>query len=129
MSTAPKTLFEKVWQQHVVVEPAGEPTVLYIDLQLLHEVTSRKPLKVCASRPQGSAALTAASPPSITTSHHPRRRLHILDQIAATQIDALRKNCADFGVDSTMSTRANKDRARHRTRARHHQPGMTIVCG
>ena len=40
MSTEPKTVFEKVWEQHVVVEPEGEPTVLYIDLQLLHEVTS-----------------------------------------------------------------------------------------
>ena len=38
--SAPKTLFEKVWQQHVVVEPEGEPTLIYIDLQLLHEVTS-----------------------------------------------------------------------------------------
>jgi homoaconitase/3-isopropylmalate dehydratase large subunit len=40
MSTEPKTLFEKVWEQHVVVEPEGEPTLLYIDLHLLHEVTS-----------------------------------------------------------------------------------------
>jgi hypothetical protein len=35
MSTEPKTLFEKVWQQHIVVEPKGEPTLLYVDLQLL----------------------------------------------------------------------------------------------
>ena len=40
MSSEPKTLFEKVWEQHVVVEPQGEPTLLYIDLQLVHEVTS-----------------------------------------------------------------------------------------
>ena len=40
MSSEAKTLFEKVWEQHVVVEPKGEPTVLYVDLQLLHEVTS-----------------------------------------------------------------------------------------
>ena len=40
MSSEPKTLFEKVWGQHVVVEPKGEPTLLYIDLHLLHEVTS-----------------------------------------------------------------------------------------
>ena len=40
MSSEPKTLFEKVWEQHVVVEPKGEPTLLYIDLQLVHEVTS-----------------------------------------------------------------------------------------
>jgi len=39
MSTQ-KTLFQKVWENHVVVDPQGEPTVLYIDLQLLHEVTS-----------------------------------------------------------------------------------------
>ena len=40
MSTTPKTLFEKVWQQHIVAEPQGEPTILYIDLHLVHEVTS-----------------------------------------------------------------------------------------
>src|ERR1035438_1416526 len=40
MSSEPKTLFEKVWNQHVVVAPEGEPTIVYIDLQLLHEVTS-----------------------------------------------------------------------------------------
>ena len=40
MSTEPKTLFEKVWDQHVVVAPEGEPVLIYIDLQLLHEVTS-----------------------------------------------------------------------------------------
>ena len=37
---APRTMFEKVWDNHVVAEPAGEPTILYIDLQLVHEVTS-----------------------------------------------------------------------------------------
>ena len=40
MNTTPKTLFEKVWQQHLVAEPEGEPTILYIDLHLVHEVTS-----------------------------------------------------------------------------------------
>ena len=39
-SSTPKTLFEKVWQQHLVAEPAGEPSILYIDLHLVHEVTS-----------------------------------------------------------------------------------------
>ncbi len=50
MSTAPKTLFEKVWEQHVVVEPKGEPTLLYIDLQLLHEVTSPAGLRGPSTR-------------------------------------------------------------------------------
>src|ERR1700744_1031198 len=41
--TAPKTLFEKVWEQHIVAEPAGEPTLLYIDLHLIHELSSPPP--------------------------------------------------------------------------------------
>ena len=40
MSKAPKTLFDKVWEHHIVAEPEGEPSILYIDLHLVHEVTS-----------------------------------------------------------------------------------------
>src|ERR1700723_4444183 len=131
MSTAPKTLFEKVWQQHGVVEPEGEPTLLYIDLHLLHEVTS----------PQAFEGLRLAGRKvrrpdrSIATVDHnvPRTiegRLNILDQIAATQISTLRQNCADFGVELYDVDSRNQGIV--------HvigpelgitKPGMTIVCG
>src|SRR6516225_7774861 len=131
MSHEPKTLFEKVWEQHVVVEPKGEPTLLYIDLQLVHEVTS----------PQAFEGLRLAGRPvrrpdrTIATVDHNvpttiEGRLNIVDQIAATQIATLRKNCADFGVEL------------YDVNSREHgivhvigpelgltRPGMTIVCG
>src|SRR5271166_1817235 len=98
MSNTPKTLFEKVWEQHVVVEPKGEPTILYIDLHLIHEVTS----------PQAFEGLRLAGRPvrrpdrAIATVDHnvptTANRLVIADAIAAKQMDALRTNCADFGI-------------------------------
>ena len=100
MSTAPKTLFEKVWEQHVVAEPKGEPTLIYIDLQLLHEVTSPQAfegLRLAGRKVRRPDRCIATVDHNVPTTIE--GRLHIVDQIAATQIDALRKNCADFGVE------------------------------
>ena len=112
-ASSPKTLFEKVWQQHLVAEPEGEPTILYIDLHLVHEVTSPQAfdgLRLAGRklrRPDRTIATVDHNVP--TTSAYDR--LHIVDQISATQIDALRKNCADFGVEffdvQDASTRAS----------------------
>ncbi len=78
---SPKTLFEKVWQQHLVAEPAGEPSILYIDLHLIHEVTSpqafdglrmthrklRRPERTVATvdhnAPTSASSSTTSSPP------------------------------------------------------------------
>ena len=87
MSTAPKTLFEKVWEQHVVVEPKGEPTLLYIDLQLVHEVTSPQAFEGLrlagrkVRRPDRTIATVDHNVPTTIEG-----RLNIVDQIAATQI-------------------------------------------
>ena len=82
---AGRTLFEKVWQQHVVTEPAGEPTILYIDLQLVHEVTSpqafeglrltNRPLR----HPERHVATVDHNVPTSSIAE----RLHIVDQIAS----------------------------------------------
>src|SRR5947199_272994 len=127
----PKTLFEKVWQQHVVVEPKGEPTVLYIDLQLVHEVTSPQAFEGLrlagrkVRRPDRTVATVDHNVPTTIEG-----RLHILDQVAATQIATLRKNCADFGVELYDVQSPNQGIV--------HiigpelgltKPGMTIVCG
>ena len=81
-------MFEKVWQQHVVAEPAGEPTILYIDLQLVHEVTSPQAFEGLrlAGRKLRSP-VSATSPPSTTTSPPPAShdRLVITDQIASAR--------------------------------------------
>ena len=88
MSTAPKTLFEKVWEQHVVAEPKGEPTLLYIDLQLLHEVTSPQAFEGLRLAGRKVRRPDRCIAPWITM-FRPRLKAgcNIVDQIAATQID------------------------------------------
>ena len=129
---APRTMFEKVWDNHVVVEPTGEPTILYIDLQLVHEVTSPqafeglrltgRPLR----RPDRHIATVDHNVP--TTSVHDR--LVILDKIADAQIKALRKNCADFGIEF-FDVQASEQGIVHMIGPElgATKPGMTIVCG
>ena len=93
MST-PKTLFEKVWDSHVVRAPEGEPTLLYIDLHLVHEVTSPQAFEGLrlANRKVRRPDLTFATiDHNVPTTSHERFR--IKDQIAAQQIATLRKNC------------------------------------
>ena len=131
MSSAPKTLFEKVWEQHVVVEPSGEPTVLYIDLQLLHEVTSPQAFEGLrlagrkVRRPDRSIATVDHNVPTTLEG-----RLHIVDEIAATQIATLRKNCADFGIE--LYDVDSRDQGIVHVIGPElgiTKPGMTIVCG
>jgi 3-isopropylmalate/(R)-2-methylmalate dehydratase large subunit len=128
----PRTLFEKVWQQHLVAEPAGEPSILYIDLHLIHEVTSPQAfdgLRMTARKLRRPDRTIATVDHNVPTSSI-EDRLHIVDQIAHKQIDALRKNCADFGVELYDVQSPNQGIV--------HiigpelgltKPGMTIVCG
>ena len=132
MTTTPKTLFEKVWQQHLVAEPAGEPSILYIDLHLVHEVTSPQAfdgLRMTGRKLRRPDRTVATVDHNVPTSSI-EDRLHIVDQIAHKQIDALRKNCADFGVELYDVQSPNQGIV--------HiigpelgltKPGMTIVCG
>jgi 3-isopropylmalate/(R)-2-methylmalate dehydratase large subunit len=136
MSTAPKTLFEKVWQQHVVLEPVSngiaEPTILYIDLQLVHEVTSPQAfdgLRLAGRklrRPDRHIATVDHNVP--TTSAHDR--LVITDQIADAQIKALRRNCAEFGIEFFDVQDASQGIVHMiGPELGATKPGMTIVCG
>ena len=132
MKTAPKTLFEKVWQQHLVVEPAGEPSILYIDLHLVHEVTSPQAfdgLRMTGRtlrRPDRTVATVDHNVPTSSVED----RLHIVDQIASKQIEALRKNCADFGVE-LFDVQSPSQGIVHiiGPELGLTKPGMTIVCG
>jgi 3-isopropylmalate/(R)-2-methylmalate dehydratase large subunit len=127
----PKTLFEKVWEQHVVVEPKGEPTLLYIDLQLVHEVTSPQAFEGLrlagrtVRRPDRTIATVDHNVPTTIEG-----RLNIVDQIAATQIATLRKNCADFGVE-LYDVNSREQGIVHviGPELGITKPGMTIVCG
>jgi 3-isopropylmalate/(R)-2-methylmalate dehydratase large subunit len=131
MSSEPKTLFEKVWVQHVVVEPKGEPTLLYIDLQLVHEVTSPQAfegLRLAGRKVRCPDRTIATVDHNVPTTIE--GRLHIVDQIAAAQIATLRKNCTDFGVE--LYDVDSRDQGIVHVIGPElgiTKPGATIVCG
>src|ERR1700677_3561494 len=129
---SPKTLFEKVWQQHIVAEPAGEPSILYIDLHLVHEVTSPQAfdgLRMAGRKLRRPDRTVATVDHNVPTSSV-QDRLHIVDQIASNQIEALRRNCADFGVE-LYDVQAPEQGIVHiiGPELGLTKPGMTIVCG
>jgi len=126
----PRTLFEKVWDAHVVRAAEGEPDLLYIDLHLVHEVTSPQAFDGLrsAGRSVRRADLTVA-----TIDHNvptTDRSLPIADAIAAKQIEALRANCAQFGV-RLFDINSKEQGIVHviGPELGLTQPGMTIVCG
>ena len=121
---------EKIWDNHVVHAEKGKQTILYIDLQLVHEVTSPQAFESLrlsgrkVRRPERTVATADHNVP--TTS----RSLPIADAIAKQQIDTLRQNCKDFGIRLYDLDDRNQGIV--------HvigpelgltQPGMTIVCG
>jgi 3-isopropylmalate/(R)-2-methylmalate dehydratase large subunit len=129
---SPRTLFEKVWHSHLVAEPAGEPSILYIDLHLVHEVTSPQAfdgLRMAGrklSRPDRTVATVDHNVPTSSVAD----RLHIVDQIANRQVEALRQNCKDFGVELYDVQDANQGIVHIiGPELGATKPGMTIVCG
>ena len=138
MSTAnttnrqPRTMFEKVWQNHVVAEPAGEPTIIYIDLQLVHEVTSPQAfdgLRLADRKLRRADRHIATVDHNVPTTSV-QDRLVIADQISAAQVNALRKNCAEFGVEFFDVQDANQGIVHMiGPELGATKPGMTIVCG
>ena len=95
---SPRTLFEKIWDAHVVRAEEGKPTILYIDLHLVHEVTSPQAfegLRLAKRRVRRPERTVATPDHNVPTTD---RSLPILDPIAKQQIDTLRANCAEFGI-------------------------------
>ena len=126
----PRTLFEKIWDGHLVVHEAGSPAVLYIDLHLVHEVTS--PQAFQGLRDQGLTVrrpdLTQATlDHSIPTTD---RSLPILDRIAAKQVEQMRTNCREFGIP-LQDLDGEYQGIVHviGPELGLTQPGMTVVCG
>src|SRR5207237_7924388 len=126
----PRTLFEKVWDAHVVRAAPNEPALLYIDLHLVHEVTSPQAFEGLreAGRSVRRPDLTVA-----TIDHNvptTDRSLPITDPIAAMQIETLRRNCAEFGIH-LFYINSNEQGIVHviGPELGLTQPGMTIVCG
>ena len=122
------TLAEKVWDAHVVRRAEGEPDLLYIDLHLLHEVTSPQAFDGLrrAGRVVRRADLTLA-----TEDHNvPTTPGPITDLVSKTQVETLRKNCAEFGVK--LFPMGDIDQGIVHVVSPQlglTQPGMTIVCG
>jgi 3-isopropylmalate/(R)-2-methylmalate dehydratase large subunit len=135
MAPAPQTLFDKVWQRHEVsAESAATPAVLYIDLHLIHEVTSPQAFAVlrerglAVRRPERTLATMDHSVPTLTAQVFGGAPIAI--DSAARQVRELENNCAAFGVELLG--------LKHAERGIVHvigpelgltQPGKTIVCG
>ena len=127
---ATKTLYEKIWDEHVVASPQGEPTLIYIDLHLVHEVTSPQAfdgLRLNARRVRRPDRTLATADHNVPTDP---LSTPVSDPISRRQLEALDENCREFGV--TLFPRG------HENQGIVHiigpelgvtQPGMTIVCG
>ncbi len=132
---SPRTLFDKVWEAHLVrPETAETPAVLYVDLHLVHEVTSPQAFSVLRERglrvrrPDRTVATMDHSTP--TTPRGPDGRWRFADALAEKQVRELEKNAAEFGIELHALGSA--------TQGIVHvvgpemgltQPGMTVVCG
>jgi 3-isopropylmalate/(R)-2-methylmalate dehydratase large subunit len=128
--TAPRTLVEKIWDDHVVVEEPGAPSVLAIDLHLVHEVTSPQAFTglrnrgLTVRRPGQTVATADHSIPT-----HPRN-LPILDEMAAAQVAQLEANCHEFGIPLHGIGSPSQGIVHViGPQLGLTQPGMTIVCG
>ncbi|MBZ0279717.1 MAG: 3-isopropylmalate dehydratase large subunit [Anaerolineae bacterium] len=131
----PRTLFENVWNSHLVrPQTPDTPAVLYIDLHLVHEVTSPQAFTVLRERglkvrrPDRTMATMDHSTP--TTPRNAQGIIPVTDMMASAQLDVMRKNCADFGIP--LYDLGTKNQGIVHVIGPEQgltQPGMTIVCG
>ena len=130
----PRTLLEKIWDDHVVVHEPGSPAVLYIDLHLVHEVTSPQGFDLLREkgigvrRPEGTLATLDHSTPTLPPDANGKRPYYT--EQAHRQVQTLRDNCKEYaieihdwdspyrGIVHVMGPEMGAT-----------QPGMTIVCG
>lgn len=126
----PRTMFEKIWDEHVVHAEQGQQALLYIDLHLVHEVTSAQAfegLRLNGRRVRRPERTVATVDHNVPTTD---RRLPIADPVSKRQIDTLRNNCQEFGI--RLYDLDDKDQGIVHVigpELGFTQPGMTIVCG
>jgi 3-isopropylmalate/(R)-2-methylmalate dehydratase large subunit len=125
-----RTIIEKLWDSHVVHEKPGAPTLLYIDLHLVHEVTSPQAfdgLRERGLKVRRPDLIIATADHSIPTTD---RSLPIVDVIAAKQLAQLETNCAEFGI-RCLGIHSEQQGIVHviGPELGLTQPGMTVVCG
>src|SRR5687768_6210823 len=127
---AATTLFDKIWDAHVVREEPDGTTLLYIDRHLVHEVTSPQAfegLKTAGRRPRRPRAVLAVPDHNVPTTD---RKLGIADPVSAIQIQTLEENCAAVGI-TLFGMNDIRQGVVHiiGPEQRFTLPGMTIVCG
>ena len=128
--TEPRTIIEKIWDAHVVSEQPGAPALLYIDLHLVHEVTSPQAFAglrargLRVRRPDLTLATTDHSTPTTP------RSLPIYDPVARAQVEQLEANCQEFGIPC-FGFQSDRQGIVHVIGPENGltQPGMTVVCG
>src|ERR671936_1770994 len=123
-----RTLFDKIWERHVVAEPDGEPALLYVDLHLIHEVTSPQAFEGLrlAGRPVRRPDLSLA-----TMDHNVATGDDTpIDPLSEQQLETLRRNCEEFGVP-LYATGSGREGIVHviGPELGLTQPGLTVVCG
>jgi 3-isopropylmalate/(R)-2-methylmalate dehydratase large subunit len=124
----PKTLFDRIWESHLVREAENEPALLYIDLHLIHEVTSAQAfegLRLAGRRVRRPDLSLATMDHNVPTTPGP-----VTDPLAKAQLEALRSNCEEFGIP-LYATGSGREGIVHviGPELGVTQPGMTIVCG
>src|SRR6188508_2134035 len=128
----PATLFEKLWERHVVREEPGEPVLLYVDLHLVHEVTSAQAfegLRLAGRKVRRPDRTLATADHNVPTDGTPTARM-IADELSRKQVETLEQNCEEFGVP-IYSLGSDRQGIVHviGPELGVSQPGMTIVCG
>ena len=129
-TSSQKTMFEKIWDAHVVREEPGQPALLYIDLHLVHEVTSPQAfegLRLTGRKVRRPDLTVATMDHNVPTTD---RSLPIADPISKLQMDTLARNCEEFGV--TLYDLHNRRQGIVHVIGPElglTQPGLTIVCG
>lgn len=131
----PETLFEKIWENHVVSHQPGSPDILYIDLHLVHEVTSPqaftglKARGLGVRRPERTAATIDHGVPTLSNGSA-ASRMDFADELSARQIQQLRDNCREHGI-RLFDLESSNQGVVHiiGPEMGMTQPGMTIVCG
>jgi len=125
-----KTLFEKIWESHIVVEKQNGPSLIYIDRHLVHEVTSPQAfdgLRMNKRKVRRPDLTIATMDHNVPTND---RSLPILDQTSAVQIQTLEKNCKDFGIKLFDINSPNQGIVHViGPQLGITLPGTTIVCG
>jgi 3-isopropylmalate/(R)-2-methylmalate dehydratase large subunit len=126
----PGTLADKLWDSHVVRSQAGEPDLVYVDMHLVHEVSSPQAfdgLRAAGRRVRRPDLTIAAEDHNVPTTDVFST---IADPISRTQVEALRRNCAEFGIQLYSMGEAEQGIVHViGPQLGLTQPGMTIVCG